>query len=77
MSFNLFYSAEEYANPDEQDQEFTGGVVHIIDRVLTVPRNVSSTATSAGLSAIVGALTQAELVDTVQSLSDVTIFARE
>ncbi|KAL8887832.1 MAG: hypothetical protein Q9192_006268 [Flavoplaca navasiana] len=59
----------------EADQEFTGGVVHIIDRVLTVPRNVSSTATSAGLSAIVGALSQAELVDTVQSLSDVTIFA--
>ncbi|KAL9629598.1 MAG: hypothetical protein Q9204_005176, partial [Flavoplaca sp. TL-2023a] len=59
----------------EADQEFTGGVVHIIDRVLTVPRNVSSTAISAGLSAVVGALTQAELVDTVQSLSDVTIFA--
>ncbi|KAL8886042.1 MAG: hypothetical protein Q9215_006197 [Flavoplaca cf. flavocitrina] len=57
------------------DQEFTGGVAHIIDRVLTVPRNVSSTAISAGLSALVGALTQAELVDTVQSLSDVTIFA--
>lgn len=59
----------------EKDQNFTGGVVHIIDNVLTVPRNISSTATSAGLSAVVGALSQAQLVDTVQSLSDVTIFA--
>lgn len=75
MSPHLLYFAREHANPDEQDQEFTGGVVHVIDRVLTIPRNVSSTATSAGLSAVVGALRQAELVDTVQSLSDVTIFA--
>ncbi|KAL9023083.1 MAG: hypothetical protein Q9180_008402 [Flavoplaca navasiana] len=72
----VFYSGLlNNATVTEADQEFTGGVVHVIDRVLTVPRNVSSTAISAGLSAVVGALTQAELVDTVQSLSDVTIFA--
>ncbi|KAI4140281.1 MAG: hypothetical protein LQ341_003901 [Variospora aurantia] len=57
------------------DQMFTGGVVHIIDRVLTVPQNVSSTAVAAGLSGVAGALTRAELVDTVDSLTDVTIFA--
>ncbi|KAL9029251.1 MAG: hypothetical protein Q9196_002489 [Gyalolechia fulgens] len=57
------------------DQNFTGGVVHIIDTVLTVPQNVSSTAIAAGLSGVAGALTQAELVDTVDSLMDVTIFA--
>ncbi|KAI4267892.1 MAG: hypothetical protein LQ337_008136 [Flavoplaca oasis] len=72
----VFYSGLlNNATVTEADQEFTGGVVHVIDRVLTIPRNVSSTATSAGLSAVVGALRQAELVDTVQSLSDVTIFA--
>ncbi|KAL8645929.1 MAG: hypothetical protein Q9226_007075 [Calogaya cf. arnoldii] len=72
----IFYSGLlNNATVTTADQNFTGGVVHIIDNVLTVPRNVSSTATSAGLSAVVGALTRAELVDTVQSLSDVTIFA--
>ncbi|KAL8989522.1 MAG: hypothetical protein Q9169_008344 [Polycauliona sp. 2 TL-2023] len=72
----LFYSGlNNNSTVTEADQEFSGGVVHIIDRVLTVPRNVSSTAQSAGLSAIAGALTSAELVEPVQSLSDVTIFA--
>ncbi|KAL8847646.1 MAG: hypothetical protein Q9221_007334 [Calogaya cf. arnoldii] len=72
----IFYSGLlNNATVTTADQNFTGGVVHIIDNVLTVPRNVSSTATSAGLSAVVGALTRAELVDTVQSLKDVTIFA--
>ncbi|CAO1602173.1 hypothetical protein XANCAGTX0491_005803 [Xanthoria calcicola] len=72
----IFYSGLlNNATVTTADQNFTGGVVHIIDNVLTVPRNISSTATSAGLSAVVGALSQAQLVDTVQSLSDVTIFA--
>ncbi|KAI4087685.1 MAG: hypothetical protein LQ339_008845 [Xanthoria mediterranea] len=72
----IFYSGLlNNATVSTADQNFTGGVVHIIDNVLTVPRNISSTATSAGLSAVVGALSQAQLVDTVQSLSDVTIFA--
>ncbi|KAI4275036.1 MAG: hypothetical protein L6R38_005975 [Xanthoria sp. 2 TBL-2021] len=72
----IFYSGLlNNATVTTADQNFTGGVVHIIDNVLTVPRNISSTATAAGLSAVVGALSRAELVDTVQSLGDVTIFA--
>ncbi|KAL8924105.1 MAG: hypothetical protein Q9208_004242 [Pyrenodesmia sp. 3 TL-2023] len=57
------------------DQNFTGGVVHIVDTVLTVPDSVSNTAINAGLSGVAGALTRARLVDAVDSLSDVTIFA--
>ncbi|KAI4173143.1 MAG: hypothetical protein LQ343_003070 [Gyalolechia ehrenbergii] len=72
----VFYSGLlSNASVTTADQNFTGGVVHIIDTVLTVPQNVSSTAVAAGLSGIAGALTRAELVDTLDSLSDVTIFA--
>jgi uncharacterized surface protein with fasciclin (FAS1) repeats len=53
---------------------FTGGVVHVVDSVLIIPQNVSTTAVQANLTAAVGALTRAELADTVDGLSDVTIF---
>jgi len=54
---------------------FSGGVVHIVDDVLIVPQNISETAIQANLTAIAGALTQAKLVDTVDGLTDVTVFA--
>jgi uncharacterized surface protein with fasciclin (FAS1) repeats len=54
---------------------FSGGVVHVVDEVLTIPLNVSSTAIAANLTAIAGALTEANLVNTVDTLQDVTIFA--
>ncbi|KIW30456.1 uncharacterized protein PV07_06198 [Cladophialophora immunda] len=53
---------------------FSGGVVHIIDDVLTVPQNISDTAVQLNLSAAAGALTSADLVTTVDTLSDVTLF---
>lgn len=60
-----------------QDLNFTGGVVHIIDKVLTVPLNVSSSAATAGLSAVVGALQAEKLTQTVDELKNATIFAPE
>lgn len=57
------------------DVTFSGGVVHIIDTVLTIPANDSATALAANLTALAGALTTANLVSTVDSASDVTIFA--
>ncbi|KAI4191592.1 MAG: hypothetical protein LQ348_003489 [Seirophora lacunosa] len=72
----VFYSGLlSNATVTTADQNFTGGVVHIIDSVLTIPQNVSSTAVAAGLSGVAGALTRANLVDAVDSLNDVTIFA--
>ena len=53
---------------------FTGGVVHIIDTVLTLPLNISVTAVELNLSSAAGALINADLVDTVQGLSDITMF---
>lgn len=58
-----------------QNQNFTGGVVHVIDEVLTVPYNVSTTAIAANLTSFVGAINAAGLQSTINSLSDVTIFA--
>ncbi|PUU77736.1 FAS1 domain-containing protein [Tuber borchii] len=54
---------------------FAGGVVHIIDSVLALPVNVSMTAIASNLTAFVGALASANLADTVNTLSGVTIFA--
>ncbi|KUJ14993.1 Fasciclin-domain-containing protein, partial [Mollisia scopiformis] len=54
---------------------FTGGTIHIISSVLALPTSPSNTATSLNLTSLAGALTQADLVSTVDSLTDVTIFA--
>ncbi|KAF3760346.1 hypothetical protein M406DRAFT_52985 [Cryphonectria parasitica EP155] len=63
------------SNVTQADIGFDGGVVHIIDSVLTVPQNDSATAVAANLTALAGALTQAGLVATVDAAMDVTIFA--
>lgn len=58
-----------------QDLNFTGGVVHIIDSVLTIPENVSSTASAGNLTALIGALTATNLTNTIDMASDITVFA--
>ena len=57
------------------DIAFTGGIVHVIDTFLMPPVNISTTAVSLGLTSIAGALTQANLVDALDILPDVTVFA--
>lgn len=54
---------------------FTGGVIHVIDNLLTVPVNVSATAVAANLTSLAGALTNAKLVQTLDTAKDVTVFA--
>ncbi|KAF2453754.1 FAS1 domain-containing protein [Lineolata rhizophorae] len=54
---------------------FTGGVVHIVDDVLTIPRNITDTALAANLTSLAGALTETNLLDSVNGLRDVTVFA--
>jgi transforming growth factor-beta-induced protein len=54
---------------------FTGGVMHIIDNVLTIPLNPGFTAVDSNLTALAGALTDTNLISTVDGLKDVTIFA--
>lgn len=63
------------SNVTTADVAFSGGVIHIIDSVLSVPLNASATPVTANLTALAGALTTAQLVSTVDGLSDATIFA--
>ena len=58
----------------QQPVNFTGGVIHIIDRVLTIPQNVSTTAVAANLTSAAGAFTAANLAGTVDGLTDSTFF---
>ncbi|KAF2086722.1 Fasciclin-domain-containing protein [Saccharata proteae CBS 121410] len=59
----------------QADLNFTGGVIHIIDRVLTIPENASATALDIGLTAFVGAVNETDLTQTVDTTPDLTIFA--
>lgn len=49
--------------------------MHIIDSVLTIPQSVSDTALLAGLTGLAGALVATDLVETIDTTPDVTIFA--
>ncbi|KAH6897735.1 FAS1 domain-containing protein [Coprinopsis sp. MPI-PUGE-AT-0042] len=63
------------ANVSAADVEFEGGVLHVIESVLNVPQNASTTAQTAGLSTLVSALSTAKLVEAVDTTPSITIFA--
>ncbi|RMY64189.1 hypothetical protein D0863_09999 [Hortaea werneckii] len=54
---------------------YTNGVVHIIDDVLMIPGNLSSTAQNANLTAFLGAAQNASVASTLSGAEDLTIFA--
>lgn len=53
---------------------FTDGLIHTIDSTLIFPHNISVTAAVSGMTSFLEALHTAELVSTVESLADVTVF---
>lgn len=57
------------------DVTFDGGVVHVIDTVLTIPASIADTAAANNLTQLTGALTKADLVGAVTEAEDVTVFA--
>jgi transforming growth factor-beta-induced protein len=57
------------------DVMFDGGVIHIVDTVLTVPASPAETAIDTGLTSIAGALSKVNLVGPLNALRDVTVFA--
>ncbi|KAJ8114192.1 hypothetical protein OPT61_g3872 [Boeremia exigua] len=59
----------------QADVNFTGGVIHVIDRFLVLPETVSDTLTSANLTGLRGALNATDLLEAVDTIPDVTIFA--
>ncbi|KAM0558366.1 hypothetical protein ACHAPJ_005060 [Fusarium lateritium] len=71
-----FYSGfREQANVTQADLNFTGGVIHIVNRVLNIPKNLSDTAVAANLSAVAGALTESKLVSNLSRARNITVFA--
>merc|ERR1712014_292940 len=54
---------------------YTNGVVHIIDEVLMIPGNLTSTAQNANLTAFLGAAQNASVASTLLGSEDLTIFA--
>merc|ERR1711877_62869 len=54
---------------------YTNGVVHIIDEVLMIPGNLTSTAQNANLTAFLGAAQNASVAETLLGSEDLTIFA--
>ncbi|KAI7381109.1 hypothetical protein KC336_g18884 [Hortaea werneckii] len=54
---------------------YTNGVVHIIDEVLMIPGNLTSTAQNANLTAFLGAAQNASIASTLLGAEDLTIFA--
>ena len=50
-------------------------MIHVIDEVLTIPSNLSTTATAANLTAFHGAVNTANLTQTLDIAADITIFA--
>lgn len=58
-----------------KDLNFTGGVIHIIDNLLSIPQNLTATAQQSNLTALSGAIQSANLGTTLGDLSDVTVFA--
>ena len=61
--------------PSLQDLLFDGGVVQVIATPLIPPTIVTETANNFNLNAFEGALYAADLIDTVLTTSDITIFA--
>lgn len=53
---------------------FESGTIHVIDRLLTIPQNISATGVALNLTSAVGALQNTSLVQTVDNTPDLTVF---
>ncbi|KAF1999586.1 FAS1 domain-containing protein [Amniculicola lignicola CBS 123094] len=72
----LFYSGL-LANSSvvQADVNFNGGVLHVVDRVLSIPGSVTDTALAVNLTSFRGALNATNTIPTINETPDLTIFA--
>lgn len=69
------YSAlKDSSSVVETNLNFTGGTIHIIDTVLSVPQGIASTLRDANLTAALGAVQQADLGSALSEASNITVF---
>merc|ERR1712230_341164 len=66
---------KQVSTVSEANITHTNGVVHIIDEVLMIPGNLTSTAQNANLTAFLGAASNASVAETLLGSEDLTIFA--
>jgi transforming growth factor-beta-induced protein len=66
---------KQVSRVQQADIFFNGGVMHVIDTVLTEPESPSVTALDTGLTSLAGALVKTNMVGGVDTLQDVTVFA--
>lgn len=71
----VYSGLRQLSTVSKADITFDGGVIHVIDAVLTLPLSVSETAVQANLTALAGALQKVSLVDAVNNLEQASIFA--
>ncbi|KAF1988650.1 Fasciclin-domain-containing protein [Aulographum hederae CBS 113979] len=57
------------------DVNYTNGIVHVIDTVLTIPADIVTTLVAGNLSSLAGVLNETDLLPTVNTLQDITVFA--
>jgi len=63
------------ANVIQANVPFANGVIHVIDKVLSIPSNVSTTAAAANLTSFIATLNRTNLTATANTIANVTIFA--
>lgn len=66
---------KQVSRVQQADIFFNGGVMHVIDTILTEPDLPSVTALDTGLTSLAGALVKVNMVAGVDSLQEATIFA--
>ncbi|KAK4232348.1 methyltransferase TYW3-domain-containing protein [Podospora fimiseda] len=72
----IFSGFKQMGSVVAADIQFDGdNIIHVIDTVLTVPASPGQTAINTGLTSLAGALTSTRLLEGINSLSDITIFA--
>lgn len=71
----IFSGLQENVTVTYADLNFTGGVIHVIDGVLTIPPNLTATTQAANLTALTGAIQLLNLTTVLDDLPDLTIFA--
>lgn len=70
----IFSGYKQMSMVTKYDLVFDGGVVHVIDSVLTPPGTPTETALNLGLTSFYGALEETSMLDDVDTLEDATIF---
>ncbi|ORY70929.1 FAS1 domain-containing protein [Pseudomassariella vexata] len=74
-SVNIYSALKQKVTVVQPNVNFTGGTIHIIDGVLSIPQNDTATLTAANLTALAGAVQTSNLDNTLATRHDVTIFA--